>query len=158
MQSPANVRIPLSTSSTTKSDKPHPSTADKPHPLTMVRAKSLGSGEAESSQSRTSASKQEVGVARKEVETPREAASRLNRSSSTLVLNETQQQQSKKRRGSVPAMGTSEAAYGRVLGCEGADMVDGVSFGRREEGGGSARMFSLAGLPQGPGSLHIAAK
>lgn len=133
LRSPVSVHSPVGLDRVSK--------PDKPHPLTIVRAKSVGSSVAATKppSHQRSGSKGEVGVASKEGEAPHQVASRLNRSSSTLVLHEPLTS-GQTRGGSVPVLGSYEG--GSPSASEGSH----------------SRPISLAGLPQGPGPLHIAAK
>lgn len=106
--------------------------------------------------SQRSGSESKVGVAAEQeeegegVETAREVASRLNRSSSTLVLAESRVRE---RRQSVPALGTAGGVAGGVARRRGS--------GSEVDSGplpGPVGASSSLGLPQGPGPLHIAAK
>lgn len=112
----------------------HVPSTSKYRPSTIIRARSLETSKPVSS-SRPPARRDSEGwgegTRERDRETPQEAASRLNRSSSTLVLSD-------------PS--PSECGIGVSL--------QGVS----PQSTLSSPTFSLAGLPQGPGPLHIASK
>ena len=132
----------------------------KPRNLSAVQNESVGGEKVESlvepprESSDKAGSKSSLSLQKSKSvgETPSKKAARWNQSSSTLVLNDpavdTNVSRERKRRQSLPAL--EREGEGSLSSHDDAAVPVSASL--------SSRSFSLVGLPQGPGPLHLAAK